>query len=56
MRTMALEVAPFCTRVLAPFYLRVSSSGHDIHQPVKDIQSYGKYQPTFHIKMHCSRA
>ena len=25
MSTMALEVAPFCTRVLAPFYLRVSS-------------------------------
>ena len=25
MSTMALEVAPFCTRVLAPFYLRVST-------------------------------
>ena len=25
MSTMALEVAPFCTRVLAPFYLRVSN-------------------------------
>ena len=24
MSYMALEVAPFCTRVLAPFYLRVS--------------------------------
>ena len=27
MSNMALEVAPFCTRVLAPFYLRVSSMG-----------------------------
>ena len=26
MSYMALEVAPFCTRVLAPFYLRVSST------------------------------
>ena len=25
MSYMALEVAPFCTRVLAPFYLRVST-------------------------------
>ena len=27
MNYMALEVAPFCTRVLAPFYLRVSTLG-----------------------------
>ena len=27
MSYMALEVAPFCTRVLAPFYLRVSTEG-----------------------------
>ena len=26
MSNMALEVAPFCTRVLAPFYLRVSKA------------------------------
>ena len=30
MSTMALEVAPFCTRVLAPFYLRVSIHDHKL--------------------------
>ena len=30
MSTMALEVAPFCTRVLAPFYLRVSIDHHKL--------------------------
>jgi len=31
MSYMALEVAPFCTRVLAPFYLRVSTTWYTIH-------------------------
>ena len=46
MSNMALEVAPFCTRVLAPFYLRVSkreavelvlSSGRNVPQIAAEL-------------------